>query len=82
MTDRPIPITEESLRRMPKKMARRLRPALRPIILKEFEEWVDDMGYQAHMSSPMLRQFLYESFIGGWGARVRQMKRDMKRERR
>lgn len=76
MIEKPILITEDALERMPKRMARRLRPGLRPVILDEFEEWICDMGYQAHTASPMLRQFLYEAFIGGWGARVRQMKRE------
>lgn len=69
-----IPITEASLARMPKRMARRLRVGLRPEVCPEFDEWVEDMGYRAMASSPMVRQLMYEAFVGGWGAKIRQLK--------
>ena len=72
---KPIPITEKSLARMPKAMAKRLKLGLRPEMVPEFEEWVGDMGYASLVASPMMRQFLFEAFIGGWGAKVRQLKR-------
>lgn len=71
-----IPITESSLQKMPKRMAKRLKLGLRPELYHEFDEWIADMGYESFKASPMLRQLLFESFIGGWGAKVRQNKRN------
>lgn len=68
-------ITEESIGRMPRPMAKRLRPGLRPEIEDEFLECVEDLGYKAHLASPMQRQMMFEFFIGGWGAKTRQLKR-------
>jgi len=73
-----FPITDETLERMPKKAARRLKVGRRPELQKEFREWVSDMGYEAQCASPMVRQLLFESFIGGWGAKIRQLKRKEK----
>ena len=73
-----IPITRATLDRMPKRLAKRLKLGLRPELPPEFEEWVVDMGYEAHVASPMLRQLLFEAFVGGWGAKVRQLKRKKK----
>lgn len=75
-----ITITEDALRRMPKPMAKRLKPALRETMIPEFEEWIEDMGYKSFTASPMLRQLLFEAFVGGWGAKVRQLKRKKKSE--
>lgn len=69
------PITESALERMPSRIARRLRPALRPELEAEFLECIGDMGYEEQLASPMLRQMLFELFVGGWGAKVRQLKR-------
>lgn len=74
-TGKVIPITEATLERMPKRMARRLKLGLRPEVSPEFEEWIADMDYGAFVESPMIRQLLFEAFIGGWGAKVRQLKR-------
>jgi hypothetical protein len=68
-------VTEASLARMPRPMAKRLRPALRPEVEDEFLECIEDLGYKAHLASPMLRQMLFELFVGGWGAKTRQLKR-------
>lgn len=68
-------ITEAMLEGMSRKSARRLRPALNPSLETEFLECVGDMGYETHLSSPMLRQMLFELFVGGWGAKTRQLKR-------
>lgn len=70
-----IAITEETLARAPKRIAKRLKLGLRPGMEKEFREWVDDMGYVSHIESPMVRQMLFEAFIGGWGAKVRSLKK-------
>ena len=74
-TPEPIAITAKSLARMPKPMAKRLKLGLRAEMVPEFEEWIVDMGYSSLVASPMMRQFLFEAFIGGWGAKVRQLKR-------
>ena len=68
-------ITEASLGRMPKPMARRLKPGLRPELEPEFLECIEDLGYGVHLASPMQRQMLFELFVGGWGAKTRQLKR-------
>jgi len=68
-------ITEASLERMPRPMAKRLRPALRPELEGEFLECIEDLGYGPHLASPMLRQMLFELFVGGWGAKTRQLKK-------
>ncbi len=74
-----IPITENGIRDMPKPMARRMRVALtQPEVEGEFFEFVKDMGYEPHMASAVLRQMLFEAFIGGWGAKTRQIKRRKK----
>lgn len=70
-----IPITQESLERMPKRIAKRLKPGVHPVLQEEFHEWVQDMGYTAHVESPMVRQLLFEAFVGGWGSKTRQIKR-------
>lgn len=70
-----IPITEAALKRMPKRMAMRLKLGMREQMPPEFDEWIEDMGYEAYKASPMLRQLLFEAFTGGWGAKVRQLKR-------
>lgn len=72
-----IPITAAALKKMPKRMARRLRPGMRSQVAEEFDGWLEDMGYQQHMASPLLRQFMYESFIGGWGAKTREYRKKM-----
>jgi len=71
-------ITEASLKRMPSPMAKRLRPALRPELEEEFLDWVEDLRYKPHLSSPILRQMLFEAFVGGWGAKIRQLKKRKK----
>jgi len=73
-----IPITEAALERMPRQISKRLKLGLRPELPPEFDEWVEDMGYQSFKASPMLRQLLFEAFVGGWGAKVRQLKRKKK----
>ena len=77
-TGKVIPITEASLARMPKAMAKRLKLGMREEVPPEFDEWVKDMGYHSFSASPMLRQIMFEAFIGGWGAKVRQLKRKKK----
>lgn len=77
-TGKVIPITEVAIERMPKRMAKRLKLGLRPEVSPEFEEWLVDMDYGAFVESPMIRQLLFEAFIGGWGAKVRQLKRRKK----
>lgn len=74
-TGKVIPITEAALDRMPKPMAKRLKLGLREEMPPEFDEWIEDMGYESFKASPMLRQLLFEAFVGGWGAKVRQLKR-------
>lgn len=69
------PITEEALEEMPRKMSKRLRPALQPGVEEEFYEFIEDMGYGAWLASPMVSQLLFETFIGGWGSKTRQLKK-------
>jgi hypothetical protein len=73
-------ITEGSLDRMPRSAAKRLRPGLRPEVEVEFLECMGDMGYEAHLASPMMGQMLFELFVGGWGAKTRQLKRRKARD--
>ena len=69
------PITEGALEKMPRKMSKRLRPALHPELEEEFYEFVKDMKYEAWLASPLVAQILFEMFIGGWGAKIRQLKK-------
>jgi len=71
-----ILVTKDALLRMPKPMARRLKLGTRKKMISEFDEWIKDMGYQPFRASPMVRQLLYEAFVGGWGAKIRQIKRN------
>lgn len=48
-------------------------------VQREFEEWVSDMRYEA--LTPAMRAYLWETFVGGWGAKVRQMKRRRKKRK-
>lgn len=70
-----IPITEESLEKMPRKMAKRLRPALDPETEDEFYEFIEAMGYESWLASSIVSQLLFETFIGGWGSKTRQLKK-------
>jgi len=58
---------------------RRMRPAKRAAVQKEFEEWVRDMAYQSLMGSPAMKAYLFEAFVGGWGAKTRAVKRKAKK---
>ncbi len=69
------PITEEALEKMPRKMSKRLKPALHPEVEEEFYEFVEDMNYEAWLASPMVAQLLFEVFTGGWGSKTRQLKK-------
>lgn len=69
------PITEEALEKMPRKMSKRPKPALHPELEEEFYEFVEDMGYETWLASPMVAQLLFETFIGGWGSKTRQLKK-------
>ena len=42
---------------------------------EEFYEFIEDMGYGAWLASPMVSQLLFETFIGGWGSKTRQLKK-------
>ena len=72
---KPIPITKESLKKMPRAAAKRMKIAAKNDLTIEFEEWTTDMGYVSMIASPILRQLLFEAFIGGWSAKIRQIKR-------
>ena len=69
------PITEEALEKMPRKMSKRLKPALHPGVEEEFYEFIEDMGYESWLASSMVAQLLFETFIGGWGSKTRQLKK-------
>lgn len=47
-------------------------------VQREFEEWISDMRYKA--LTPAMRAYLWEAFVGGWGARVRKAKRNRKKK--
>ncbi len=66
----PLNYTKEMLERIPSKTKRiRLKPALSGKVREEFVTWVRHMGYETQCESMVMRQFMFESFCGGWGAR-------------
>ena len=58
---------------------RRMRPAKKAVVQKEFEEWAKDMAYEALLGSPAMKAYLFEAFVGGWGAKTRAVKRKEKK---
>lgn len=65
---RPKPGTKEMV-------DRRMRPAKNVVVQKEFEEWIRDLAYEALLASPSMKAYLFEAFVGGWGAKARAVKR-------
>ena len=63
-----------------KKYEARMKPSARKDLRLEFEEWVADMRYDA--LTPAFRMYLFEAFVGGWGAKVRGIKRQKKARKR
>ena len=61
------------------KYERRMKPGLREDLQREFPEWVKDMDYESLLASEMLKAWMWEAFVGGWGAKTRAMKRKKKR---
>ena len=41
----------------------------------EFEEWIDDMGYERLRKSPAVYDMMFDAFAGGWGAKIKQLKK-------
>ncbi len=60
---------------------RRMRPAKRAVVQKEFDEAVKDMAYESLLGSPAMKQYMFEFFVLGWGAKTRQTKRKKKKDR-
>jgi len=56
----------------------RMKPGSRQDVKDEFEEWVRDMSYEALLGSPATKAYLFEAFVGGWGSKIRQLKRKRK----
>jgi hypothetical protein len=54
---------------------RRMRPAKKAVVQKEFEGWISDMAYEALLGSRAMKAYLFEAFVGGWGAKARAVKR-------
>jgi hypothetical protein len=54
---------------------RRMRPGKKKLVKREFKQWITDMGYESALGSPMMKAYLFEAFVGGWGAKVRAIKR-------
>lgn len=71
---KPKPGTEEMVER-------RMRPAKKAVVKKEFEEWISDMTYESLLGSPAMKAYLFEAFVGGWGAKTRIIKRKERRGR-
>lgn len=57
---------------------RRMRPAGRKGVQREFDEWIRDMSYEALLGSPAMKAYLFEAFVGGWGSKTRAAKRKVK----
>ncbi len=68
---RPKPGTKEML-------DRRMRPAGKQAVRREFDEWVRDMAYESLLGSPAMKAYLFEAFVGGWGAKTRAVKKKAK----
>jgi len=58
---------------------RRMRPAKKKLVKREFEEAVKDMAYESLLGSPAMKQYMFEFFVLGWGAKTRHLKRKAKR---
>lgn len=58
-----------------KKYDARMKPGKRQDVQDEFAEWVSDLKYEALLGSPAIKAYLFEAFVGGWGAKTRQVKR-------
>lgn len=54
---------------------RRMRPSKNKRVRREFQEWIRDMGYESLLGSPAMKAYLFEAFVGGWGAKTRAVKR-------
>lgn len=57
---------------------RRMRPAKGAAAKREFDEWIQDMSYEALLGSPAMKSYLFEAFVGGWGSKTRAVKRKAK----
>ncbi len=58
--------------------AKRMRPGKRKRVQKEFNEFIKDLGYESLLGSTAMKAYLYEFFVGGWGAKTKQMKMSKK----
>ncbi len=58
---------------------RRMRPAKHGAVQKEFDEAVKDMAYESLLGSPAMKQYMFEFFVLGWGAKTRRVKRKAKK---
>lgn len=58
---------------------RRMRPARNKLVQGEFDEWIRDMAYESLLGSPAMKTYLFEAFVGGWGAKTRMVKRKERR---
>ena len=57
-----------------------MRPAKHGVVQKEFDEAVKDMAYESLLGSPAMKQYMFEFFVLGWGAKTRQTKRKKKKD--
>lgn len=56
----------------------RMKPGDREEVQAEFDEWINDLKYEALLASPAMKAYLFEAFVGGWGSRVRYAKQKRK----
>lgn len=56
-----------------------MRPAKSQRVSKEFDAWIHDLAYDSLLESPDMKAFLFEAFVGGWGAKTRAIKRREKK---
>lgn len=52
-----------------------MKPGRHAVVQAEFEEWMRDMNYEALSQNPATRAYLFEAFVGGWGAKNRLIKK-------
>ena len=52
-----------------------MKPAHKKIVKREFQKWLEDMGYDPEQIPEILKTYIFEAFVGGWGGKARAIKR-------